>query len=126
MKAKVKEKENARTDKEAERLAKKKKTDRLRLQALQLQREEVELQKKMLRKALEVEAYDTKTRRDKCARDNQDESSDFELYSRRSRSKVILSSDEGPHMRDWMRRMEKAIFGERRINHEPVVIENIE
>lgn len=40
-------------EKEAERLAKQKEADRLRLQALWLQREEIELQEKALRETLE-------------------------------------------------------------------------
>lgn len=80
--------------------------------------------------SLEVgHAPNTETRREKRVRDDQDESSDSESYSHRSKLKVVFSSDsddEGPHMRDRVRRMKKAMFGKRRINHVTVVIEDIE
>lgn len=128
-KRKVMEKEKS--SREAERLAKKREADRLRLEALKLQREEIELQEKALREALEAEDPELEDRRDKRprTRNDEDESGDSESNSRRTRSKVLYSSDseeEGPHMDDRIRRIEKAMFGERRVSHEPVVTEDIE
>lgn len=128
-KAKGEEKENERGKKEAERLAKQREADRLRLQALRLQREEIELQEKALREALETKGPEIVDRRGKRVRYDQDGSSDSESYSRRTRSKAIYASDleeEGSQMQDRIRRMEKAMFGERKVSHEPVVIEDVE
>lgn len=105
-KVKGKEKENERSKKEAERLAKQREDDRQRLQALRLQREEIELQEKALREALKTEGPETENRREKRVRDDPNGSSDSESYSRRTRSKAIYASDseeEGSQMRDRKR-----------------------
>ncbi|KAK1392246.1 hypothetical protein POM88_011302 [Heracleum sosnowskyi] len=122
-------------DKETERLAKRKEAYRLRLQALRLQREELESEEKALEleeKALR-EALETEPRREKRVRDaidDEDESWDSESHSRRLRSKIAYTSDsgddEGPDTQDRIRRIEKAMFGERKVSHEPVVTEEVE
>lgn len=93
-KGKRKEMEKERSSREAERLAKKREADRLRLEALKLQREEIELQEKALREALEAEDPEPEDRRDKRTRtrNDEDESGDSESHSRRTRSKVVYSS----------------------------------
>ncbi|XP_063949875.1 uncharacterized protein LOC135152721 [Daucus carota subsp. sativus] len=119
-------------EQEAARLAKKREADELRLKALQLQREEIELQERALREALEAEGDrapegEGKKKRN---REDQDGSSDSESHSRGPRHRHVTPSDtegeEGPHVRDRLRRMEKAMFGDKTLTHEPVIVEEIE
>ncbi|XP_063941458.1 uncharacterized protein LOC135149627 [Daucus carota subsp. sativus] len=119
-------------EQEAARLAKKREADELRLKALQLQREEIELQERALREALEAEgdrAPEGEGNK-KRNREDQDGSSDSESHSRGPRHRHVTPSDsegeEGPHVRDRLRRMEKAMFGDKTLTHEPVIVEEIE
>nr|XP_017250859.1 PREDICTED: uncharacterized protein LOC108221497 [Daucus carota subsp. sativus] len=129
----------AQTSKENEqgtaRLAKKKEAGELRLKALRLQREEIELQERVLREALEAENVIVMTEGEgqpkKRNREDQDGSSDSESRPRSSRHRHVTPSDseeaeEGPHTKDRLRRMEKAMFGDKKLTHEPVVVEEIE
>ncbi|KAK1364286.1 hypothetical protein POM88_039847 [Heracleum sosnowskyi] len=129
---KGKKKVNEHADKEAQIRAKKKEADMLKLQAIKLRREELELEEKALRESLEeveVARVSSERRRDKRPHDDEDESSDSESHPRKTRSRITLSdSDEedDSHVRDRIRRMEKAMFGERKVSHEPIVSEEIE
>ncbi|KAK1363226.1 hypothetical protein POM88_038787 [Heracleum sosnowskyi] len=106
---KGKQKVNEQADKEAQIRAKKKEADMLRLKAIKLRREELELEEKALRESLEeveVTLVSSEHRRDKRPYDDEDESSDSESHPRRTRSKITMTdSDEedDSHVRDRIR-----------------------
>ncbi|KAL8112147.1 hypothetical protein AgCh_019733 [Apium graveolens] len=117
-------------DKEAKARAKKREADALRLKALQLQREEIELQERALREAMRAEETGGahKDRRERRAYDEEDES-DSDSHPRRKRAKQPYSSDsdeepDGTRLR--LNRLEKVMFGDRRPDREPIVTQEIE
>ncbi|KAK1372396.1 hypothetical protein POM88_028589 [Heracleum sosnowskyi] len=130
---KGKQRESDQAAKEAQIRAKKKEADLLKLEALRLRREEIEMEEKAIRDSVaedENPLIEPEPQREKRPHDDEEESTDSESYHRRIRSKIVVSSEsedeDDPHVKSRLRRMEKAMFGERKINHEPVVTKEIE
>ncbi|KAK1387029.1 hypothetical protein POM88_015207 [Heracleum sosnowskyi] len=127
------QKEKARLEAEARARAKKREEDLAKLEAIKRRRAELDAEEKALQGAVETGEQilvQTSQRREIRVHNDEDGSSDSESHPRRIRSKVTVRSDtdeEGdPRMKDRLSRMEKAMFGDRRISHEPVVSEEIE
>ena len=123
-----KQREKERLEAEAQARAKKREEDLAKLEAIKRRRAELDAEEKALQGAVETGEQmlvQTNHRKEKRVHNDEDGSSDSESYPRRIRSKVTVRSDtdeEGdPRMKDRLSRMEKAMFGDRRISHEPVV-----
>ncbi|KAL8107868.1 hypothetical protein AgCh_024321 [Apium graveolens] len=125
---KGKVKENEQAEKEVEDRAKIRGADALLLKALQLEREEIELQDKALREALQADETVIRPRKDRRGYDEEDES-DSDSNPKRKRTKQRYSSDldeelDGSRIR--LTRLEKAMLGDMRVDREPIVTEEIE
>lgn len=72
-----------------------------------------------------VTCAESEAHRGKRSQEDQDQSLYSKSYSRRAKMKEMTPSDseeEGPHMKDRLRRVEKAMFGRKKLHHEPVVV----
>lgn len=84
--------ENA--EKEAQAKAKKREINALRLKALAVQKEELEIRKRELRDEMEAEERQIDPdRQKKRGRRGDDEYTESKAYSRQSRSRVVISTD---------------------------------
>ncbi|XP_074378022.1 uncharacterized protein LOC141719543 [Apium graveolens] len=95
-----------------------------------MQREEIELQEKALREALKADEPKRKTkhRKDRRVHDEEDES-DSDSHPQRKKTKQPFSSDsdeEPDESQIRLTRLEKAMCGDRRVDREPIVMEEIE
>ncbi|KAK1351824.1 hypothetical protein POM88_053965 [Heracleum sosnowskyi] len=110
------------TEKEAQARAKKREADLAKLEAIKRRRAELDAEEKALQDAVETGERTlmvTEQRKEKKVYNDEDESSDSESHPRRTRHKSTVRSDtddeRDPNMKDRLRRMEMAMFGDRRL-----------
>ncbi|KAK1363124.1 hypothetical protein POM88_038685 [Heracleum sosnowskyi] len=128
-----KQKEQERDEMEARAKAKKREDDLAKLEAIKRRKVELDAEENALQDVVEVGERTlvvSGQRKEKKVHNDEDESSDSESHPRRTRSKITICSDtddeRDPRMKDRLSRMEKAMFGDHRVSHEPVVSEEIE